>query len=367
MRGRGLLLLLAGLLLAGLGWLGWRQLPWEQVEVPAGYQGEARSNPFLAAQRLLVRTGHRAVCGRGLPDPLPPPGDVLILPSRQGTLAPAAAARIADWVARGGLLLAAGMEPEPARARATADPLFRAFGVRLVAAPVRPGAASFALDGARFQLDLGGRARIQAPAGADGPGPAGPDPLVRVRHGRGEALLAADLWCLSNRRLQTLDHPDFLCAVAGQRPDGQVWIITGLESPSLWGWLRVRAWPVLAALAALLLAGFRAAAPRFGPPIPDPDPARRSLLEHLDACGRYQWRSGRGEPLLRAARAAMRQRLGQVHPGWLLLDPPELRLRLAQASGLDPERIQRALHSAQPHPAGFLEAIQTLHRLRRAL
>ena len=128
MRGRSLLLVLVAVLAAGLGWLGWRRLQWERVEEPAGYQGEARRNPYLAAQRLLQRTGHPVTRGRGLPHPLPPPGDELILPER-GPLAADTVARLADWVARGGLLLAAGLEPEDPAAPATADPLFRAFGV----------------------------------------------------------------------------------------------------------------------------------------------------------------------------------------------------------------------------------------------
>ena len=155
--------------------------------------------------------------------------------------------------------------------------------------------------------------------------------------------------------------------MAARRPGGRVWLLTGLGPRSLWGWLGTRAWPVLAALAVLALAGLWAAAPRFGPAIPEPDPARRSLLEHLDASGRYQWQTGRGEPLLRASREAFRQRLGRLHPGWLQLAPDALGERLAGHSGLDPGRIRRALLAPAPTPRRFLEAIQTLHRLSRCL
>jgi hypothetical protein len=379
-----MLLLVLAALLALLGWLGWRRMGWEQVEVPAGLQGEALRNDFLAAQRLLAATGHPATCVQGLPHPLPPATDVLILPSRRGAPAPAAAARIADWVARGGLLLAEGMEPEDPAARATADPLFRAFGMRLV--PAGPGdppdTISSALPGPPLKLDLGRAAKLQPDRrqGAGGQGAGGQDAggqggvgggplrLARVPYGRGEAWLCPSLDALGNPRIREQDHPDFLCAVAALRPAGHVWILTQVEPASLWVWLRRRAWPALAALAALAAAAFWATAPRFGPLEAEPALGRRSLMEHLDACGRHQWRSSRGEPLLRASRESFRRHLGRARPGWELLDPEALEARLAQRSGLPAERIRRALAGPAPtHPGGFLEAIQTLHRLRKAL
>jgi len=337
MKARGAVLILLLVLAAMLGWLFHARFYWAREDTRVGFQGEALDNDFLAAQRLLQRTGHAAACLHGLPAQLPPPGDVLILP-RRGAIAPMETARIADWVASGGLLLAAAAEPP--------DSLFGRLGARLTTAPAS-GASEFSLDGTAYQLELAGMAEREL--------------------GKGGAVLCSDLRCLANDRIQAFDHADFLCAVASRRPRGGVWIITREVAGSAWAWLWQRAWPALTALAALCLGALWAAAPRFGPALPDPDPARRSFLEHLDACGRYQWRTSQGRPLLAAARAAFLLRLGQLHPGWAGLGPDQLCPRLAQRSGLAPDRIDRALHHPASHAAEFLEAIQTLHLLGRIL
>jgi hypothetical protein len=352
---RRAVLLLAAVLLALLAWVFHTQLTWVREDTWAGFQGEALGNDFLAAQRLLQRTGHPARCLTGLPSRLPGPGDVLILPRRGRAMAPGDAARVAAWVARGGLLLAEAPSAEGQ------DSLFEHFGARLAPALPAPGPVRFTLGGAELSLDLRGRDRTILAQGAEGA-------IVQRRLGQGAALLSTDLGCLDNDRIQTLDHADFLCGAAGLRPGGQVWIVTRVAAASAWGWLWDHARPVLAALAALVLAGLWAAAPRFGPVEPAPDPARRSFLEHLDACGRYQWRAARGRPLLAAVREAFHRRLARLHPGWAGLEPPELCRRLAQATGLPAERIERALNHPGPvHAPGFLEAVQTLRHLERYL
>jgi hypothetical protein len=358
MRARGIVLTIVVILAALLGWLFHSRFYWVREDIWAGYQGEALDNDFLAAQRLLQRTGHPAACLRGLPAQLPPPGDVLVLPRRSQPMAPRDAARIAAWVGAGGLLLAEAADAATPGS-AGQDPLFQILGARLE--PGEPsGVTPFTLGGASLKLDLGGNARIQSP-GADGA-------IVRRDLGQGWALLCTNLRCLDNRHIQAFDHADFLCAVAAQRPAGRVWIVTrDAVAATAWGWLWHHAWPALLALAALCLGAVWAAAPRFGPWLPDPDPARRSFLEHLDACGRYQWRTSQGRPLLAASREAFQRRLGLVHPGWAGLEPDQLCQRLAQRSGLPLDRIDRALHHPAAHAAAFLEAVQTLHHLGKNL
>jgi hypothetical protein len=349
MKGRGAVLALVLVLAAMLGWLFHSRFYWAREDTWVGYQGEALDNDYLAAQRLLQRTGHGAACLRGLPDPLPPPGDLLILPGRIQPMAPADAARLTHWVAAGGLLLAGAIEPQ--------DTLFERFGARLVPGADDPGPISFTLDGSVLGLEQHGR--IQTPEGQAG--------IVRRQLGRGSALLCADLNCLRNDRIAAFDHADFLCAVAAERPLGRVWIVTGDAMETAWSWLWQRARPAVIALAALCVAALWAAAPRFGPILPDPDPARRSFLEHLDASGRYQWRTAQGRPLLEAARGAFLHRLAQRQPAWADLEPEQLHQRLAQRSGLPRDRISRALNEPAAHAAGFLEAIQTLHLLGKQL
>ena len=60
MRARGAVLILVLVLAAMLGWLFHSRFYWARENTWVGFQGEALDNDFLAAQRLLQRTGHSA-------------------------------------------------------------------------------------------------------------------------------------------------------------------------------------------------------------------------------------------------------------------------------------------------------------------
>ena len=90
-----------------------------------GYQGEARRNGFLAAERLLDRMGLRV---RHLKTPIElrelPANGTLILPARRNALAPAERERLLAWVDGGGHLV---VENENYR---LPDPILDALGVK---------------------------------------------------------------------------------------------------------------------------------------------------------------------------------------------------------------------------------------------
>jgi hypothetical protein len=245
------------------------------------------------------------------------------------------------------------------------DALFQQFGVRVAGAAPGPAAhpegRTISLDGRSFTVAMGARSRLLTPQHPDGV------PVASALWDRGAAVLAADLDCLANDRIAGHDHADFLCAVAGQRPGAPVWIVIRGGGPGPWSGLARRAGPALAALAALVLAALWAAAPRFGPLLPEPEPGRRSFLEHLDASGRFLWRAGRDRALLAASREAFRQRLARVHPAWAALEHRDLARTLAARSGLPPDWVDRALHHPAPHPAAYLEAVRTLRILGNSL
>ena len=339
---------------------------WVREETREGYQGEALSNDFLAAQRLLQLTGHRAACLPALPRQLPASGDLLILPRRRQSMDAVTAKRLAAWVAGGGLLLAEAAREEAPDAHAP-DGLLRVFDVAMAPRPaeaatgpalVRVGASGPDL---RLHLPNGFRLFQQAGGAAHDRGR-----LVDRDWGAGRVFLCTGLACLDNRSIAALDHADFLCAVADLRPAGKAWIVLGDGPTALPGWLK-GAWPILAALAALLAMAAWAAAPRFGPLLPDPEPVRRSFLEHLDACGRYQWRGSRGRPVLAAARDGFLKRLERRRPGWSRLEPVQLCANLAAQSGLPPAQVRRALLEPAASAAEFLAAIRTLQHLGKDL
>lgn len=318
----GILLAVAGL----LTWALWGKLEWSEREVWVGYSGEARVNDFLAAQRLLERMGQRTSSIRGLPGARHMPGrnDVLILPRRQVRITPGQVETLIDWVKSGGLLIAEGLIAESPEAEETQDPVFRAAGARMVWRPERgamgnigmgpvPGVDPKTFDennrtlrveihGQRYRvrlgawrelLDLGGEA-VQTAKNDSG------IKMLQYDVGKGRMILCTDLSCLDNGNIAEEDHAGFLSAlVMGWAAGNRAWIVYREEPPSLWRWLRDNAWMVMTALVLLAGTGLWHAASRFGPRIPNPAEGRRSLLEHLTACGRFQWAQRDGVSLLR--------------------------------------------------------------------
>lgn len=394
------LAIVLGLLLAVAGlatWALWDHLEWKEQDVWVGYSGEARVNDFLAAQRLLERMGQRTSSLRGLPDGRHMPGrnDVMILPRRQVRLSPGQAADLVGWVRQGGLLIAEGLVPESREASDTQDPLFEALGARLVWRPERdltpatglmPGTTTgfdpktfdethrtlrVELDGTPYHVRLGAWRELLDPKG-EAVHAAGNDSgikLLQYELGDGRVFLATELTCFDNGNIAEEDHAAFLAALVLDWAQGnRAWIVYREEPPSLTAWLRDHAWMPLLALAVVTTAGLWQASARFGPRIPDPPESRRSLLEHLAACGRFQWAQRDGVTLLRATREATLSRLHRVHPGWGHLEPTELHTQLAEFSGLSTTRIARALLSERFADArDFTEAIQTLDLIRKKL
>lgn len=386
----GLLLAVAGL----LTWALWGKLEWSERDVWVGYSGEARVNDFLASQRLLERMGQRTSSIRGLPIGKRMPGrsDVLLLPRRQTRITPGQAEALIEWVSHGGLLITEGLTPESRDAEETQDPIFKAVGARLVWRPERqeeavaPGVppptdlktfdetnrdVRVEIDGRGYRvrlgawrelLDLGGEA-VRAAGNNSG------IKLLQYDLGQGRVILCTELSCLLNGNLAEGDHAGFLSAlVLDWGPDNRAWIVYREEAPSLWNWLRDNAWMVMGALGLVIVAGLWSAASRFGPRIPDPPEGRRSLLEHLTACGRFQWAQRDGVSLLRSSREATMTKIHRVHPGWGHLEFQELCTRLAEFSGLGEVRIARALRKEIiKEPREFTEAIQTLDLIRKKL
>jgi hypothetical protein len=393
MKGRGLLFSILGCaLLLAFGVLLAANLEWGEKQVWVGWQGEARTNPYLAAQRFLNRSGWPAEGSHGLPMRVLTGAEqaIVILPTRSRRLSPGQVAALRAFIERGGLLLAAGAGTEDPVIAETQDLLLAAFGARLVASnwweqlqdksplekqafqdahhtlAVKVGEDPAPICRVRFALGsrLEDRSGFAEAAIGDDTGLK----LLVYRRGQGRAVFCTDLDWLQNATIGDHDHAAFLEALAGLAGSDprKVVIVIRDAAPSLWAWLTARAAGALAAFAALLILALWWAMPRFGPLLPEPPEARRSLLEHLAACGRYQWRLRDGQSLLLAARKAALERIARTHPAWSALAPDPFCRRLAEHTGLSEERVFRALRfDRHPDPNGFTEAIQTLDLIRK--
>lgn len=382
------LILLALAALGALGWYVTRNLERSEERVWVGYHGEAETDDYLAASRLLNRLGRETHPVRGLPLPKTlGKEDALILPNRRLRLTPGQVKGLKAWVEGGGLLVAEGTYAESADSDRENDPLFTAFGARMVRNDLEKpeiqkgepykdfdkrlkafeeshGIEEVDLNGVTSQVDLGAYDRLEstkegAILGADGK-------LFFDRPGEGTVFLFTSLDAIGNDEIKNHDHADFLAALLSKRPQGaKAWIVYEEEPPSLMAWLRANAWMVLLALSLLILLGLWRGLRRIGPRLPDPALDRRSLLEHLAAAGRFQWSVREGEALLAASQAALKERLWRAHPTIAALPPEALIAALAERAGLPEMRVFKALRYGRHADArDFTEAIQTLERLR---
>ncbi|HAL73337.1 MAG TPA: hypothetical protein DCP71_16370, partial [Verrucomicrobiales bacterium] len=121
---------------------------WEEVTLPLGYKGEARTNPFLAAQQLLEVYGHEAERLPTLKE-LPDAWDGVVVVSGESGMPEARARQLLDWAHEGGHLIYTvagcapysdwGMFSEMASYAYTgnedrADPVLEALGVKVESA-----------------------------------------------------------------------------------------------------------------------------------------------------------------------------------------------------------------------------------------
>ncbi len=194
---------------------------------------------------------------------------------------------------------------------------------------------------------------------------------IRVySQGKGH-IVVIDNNYFSNDNLPYFDHAELLLAltqlnglIGGNK---NFLIVQHLNMPTwlemLWSSYRLA---IISIACALLLLFWRAIR-RFGPLLPEPNNDRRSLIEHIDASGRWLWkvRGGR-EALLTAVRDSTRQFLQRRAPELQSLPFPEQIERMALHSKIEKAALINAWQEpAAKLPMVFFHQIQTLQQLRK--
>ncbi len=333
-----------------------------------GPSGEALRNPFLAAERFAARMGLRTRQIRALPDldRLAPNG-VLLLPNRRQAIEPRRLRDLAGWVEGGGHLIAEAELP------GVADPLLDLFGVlRTAAQPAaRPRPAPVELPGGRkLEVALAGPVLLQAPERdvwfrAGGTGGA---QVLTLAHGKGLLTAASTLAFARNGAIASQDNAEFLWELTELSPTAEFQVYLRPVRLSLWTFLSENAAPVLASTAALILLWLWRTAPRFGPVTPDAPPARRRLLDHLRASGRYYWSHDLRARLVEAAREAALRRMARAQPDFPFAPAAERALRLASLVSLSREEAARFLAPVERVRGNdFVRLMHTAQRIHSAL
>lgn len=415
-----------GALLVAAG-TGWWFANYEKRWVARHHVSEAvRTNPMLAATRLLSGRSYAVTSAVTLREALRKelPQGTLLIAENGGVVSAEQSERLLAWVRQGNTLImqpkwssdatdddegVASSDAEDApesdqqaggdtAAALETDPIGAHFGVvlqqgdcacknRRAAGPgagkaepevpaTTPAAladslADFTLPGAAYPLQLDASyARMKAfksgqlPLHGDAAGN-----VVRVYgEGRGYVVLLARNY-FNNHHLVRYDHAEMLLGLAGlvRHPGQQILIVRGLDMAKWYEALWTNFYPGLIGVGCILLLLLWTALRRFGPPLPEPLQERRSLIEHIDASGRWLWKAAQGrEVLLEAARAAANKAWQRRRPELLRLPPDQQIERLAQACNLAASDLVSALRQpAGKTPAIFTRQIHTLRQLRK--
>ena len=322
-----------------------------------GPSGEARRNLYLAAGRFAARMGLATRELRSLPelDSLKP-DSVLLLPSRRQALDPRRMEDIAAWVEDGGHLIV------EAELLGVSDPLLELLGVERTtgAAPSKPVPIELP-DGRRLAVSIFGAMTLQG-VGAK------PARYVSFAHGEGTVSALTGLQFARNPAIGNDDNAAFLWHLVSLTQPVELQVYLRPERLSLWAFLTRYAAPVLVAAAALLALWLWRVAPRFGPVRPDAPPARRRLLDHLRASGRFYWAHGLRGALVIAARDAALRRITRAQPDFAVSSEGVRAARVAALAQIPVEEAQRFMSAGGGIPgAEFIRIMHTAQRIHSAL
>lgn len=329
--------------------LGLAGCEYEEVVREIGYEGEARRNPWLAAERMVAGYGYEVESLTAWRSPAY--GDAVWLVPAAVLRNASFVRRAEEWARDGGhlvvLLEKAGVEtndwrkfgPEPAVEPALAKMLERA-GIALdqnvAALEAFETEQAVAFAGANFAVSAGAGKRVSVGGGK-------PGAFASVRVGRGRLTALTDARIFRSRWIAERQHAELLMAlVRAGDGEGAVVFVRG-ASMSFTGLLRKHLWAVLLGLAALLALWLWRSLCRFGPleAAIAPTPTR-GYDHHLEALGNFHWQLDRAAALLGPLREQLAERSQRGHAA------ADRHQWLATRSGLPVERVATALDAAVP-------------------
>jgi len=364
---------------------------WTQSTVWTPLRGEAVTNPYYSVERLVQALGVRTQRLSSLRT-LPSTSDVLLITSLQGDIARTRFELLQHWVEGGGRLAVStnvvwstpafqnwsGIAPahqDPVKSNKEAPP---AAGRTVLVNKLdwEDRCSSFAVQidghstGESLQLctlpTIFGFVSKHVPEWALS-NEQGLQ-MLRVKLGRGSVTVSETQYQLNPRVFLHADNAQaFIDGVQLKRGDRLIIFTPSAAEPLLSMLWRLAAPAILCfGLAALLLIWRHL--PPFGPKIPVPAAARRSLAEQLRANARFAWRTGNLKPLRAAVLRALDRDAGARIPGYAAFSVRQRAVALGSRAGIDPAALNAAMtEAASGSPAVQSAAITLLEQARRAL
>lgn len=362
-----------------------------------GYKGIARSQPYLAAQRMFEKLGWEVKNVHSLHD-LPSEG-TLILAGTEGT-AHATAMRAVEWVEKsGGHLILMLRRTESWRDdwdsyvgdlfTSTKELEVHPVLKKLKATVATNSGSGFSSEGKKHEVKICGkeltfetRSHLTLEAAEHMQPPdiladtISATPLLSVRTGfRGRITVICDGSPFRNRYLDRHDHATILHALVSLNerhsefsfePRQLHFLLSANDTFFTILWEKY--WMALIALGILIIAWLWKNFPRFGPLQAADDPGVRQFSEHLKMTGNFLWHHHQSANLFPPMRRSILRKL-QLRSGSVPHDDDAYLIeRLAAMSKLPSERVASAWQAVHVGDGKqFLTIIQDLQTIEHSL
>ncbi len=375
-----------GLLIIGIGGWAYSQLEYRIEKKDKGYQGEAITNPYLAAEFFLRRMGQAAVKIK-LFDTKPlqlSQSDTLMVPSVRLAFDKRRSEYVLDWVKTGGHLIITGQVlAESGSTRG--DYILDKLGLGIQRQVLKEGSSqadtpvsvAIADEDDFWLLDFDDYLSIHKKDIFDSEVVweiIDDDRMhaLQIKIGKGRLTLLSDLRLFRNDYIERYDHAAFLFSLTNDQfmaeNTGTFYYSLFDDQASLLKWLWSNAWPFMVSLLFLILVVLWMLIPRFGPLINLNKPVRRQFLEHLTASGNYHWRQGHYNYLLSEVRKQLSHKVMLKCPEWDVLSKQQKILYFSELSKLEPLAVEKALFETDDIKLNdFINKIKILEKLRKNL
>ena len=357
---------------------------WGEVDLPTPLRGEAATNPFYAAQKLVETLGATSERREALGDTRT---DAVVVLSTWGwDIDGARREELERWVEAGGRLvvdaaLISGTDAFEqwsgiAREREEVDPneedLFQAPEIVEPCqsyVEVLHDEAGGGINGDFYRVCNFDYDTWLEPArgmlwslGDDGYRQA-----IRVAVGRGTVTVVNGVPFVY-RELFEGEHGELLVAAADLAGGDHVVFMSEADVASLPALVWRHGAPVIAVLLLFIALALWRGAVRFGPLLPAAEPARRSLAEQVLGTGRFAVRVGGGAALFAAARRALHEAAARRIAGYERLAADAQASSVAKLAKVDARELAAALSLEEgPPPTELRATLALLEAARRQL
>ena len=350
-----------------------------EEEIRTAYSTEAKLNPFLAAERMITRRGIKTKVVRELSeiDHLPFEPDTLLISYNYRLEQTARKDKLLNWIDQGGHLILELQSNIFGDEDNIETPLLDTFQVH----PVRHSTIFEDLEQSEgitsFKIyDDGETLDVQFP----------PFHALEVQHdepillisnntgtqvvefyfGQGLVTILTNFHMWKNPIIGKHDHAALLAKLVDDEP-GTVLFFPQIIAPNLLDLIWLHGEKVILSLILLLLLSLWALNNRFGPMISLKHQQRRSLLEHINAVGRFDWHHHRANNILNVSRQELHHLIEKRVPQWHQKTPQQQWAWIAEHTQHTAEEIASALSKESDNAANYIHYIKIIQSIRKSL